>query len=97
MLDKKNGKAQIVSQSSIRLECGKSSLELKKDGTIVLECESLTVKAKTVEIQGKTKVQMKGQELSLEGTTGISVNGKGQIKVNSSGPLKLSGAMIHLN
>lgn len=97
LLDGKNGKAQIECQSSIRLECGKSSLELKKDGTIVLQCEQLTLEAKTVKIQGKTKVQVKGQELSLEGTTGVSVAGKGQIKVESKGTLKLSGAMIHLN
>lgn len=96
-LDKKNGKAQITAQSSIRLECGKSSLELKKDGTIILQCEQLTLEAKTVKIQGKTKVQIKGQELALDGTTGVSVTGKGQVKVNSKGTLKLSGAMIHLN
>ena len=97
LLDKKNGKAQIVSQSSIRLECGKSSLELKKDGTVILQCEQLKLEAKTVQIQGRTKVQIKGQELALEGTTGVSVSGKGQVKVSSKGPLKLSGAMIHLN
>lgn len=97
LLDKKNGKAQIMSQSSIRLECGKSSLELKKDGTVILQCEQLKLEAKTVQIQGRTKVQIKGQELALEGTTGVSVSGKGQVKVSSKGPLKLSGAMIHLN
>ncbi len=97
VLDKKEQKVLVTSQSSIRLECGRSCLELKKDGTVIVQCESLKVEAKTVEIQGKTKVQVKGQELSLEGATGISVQGKGQIKVNSSGPLKLSGAMIHLN
>ena len=97
LLDKKNGKAQIVSQSSIRLECGKSSMELKKDGTIVLQCEQLKLEAKTVQIQGRTKVQIKGQDLTLEGTTGVSLAGKGQVKVSSKGPLKLSGAMIHLN
>lgn len=97
LLDKKNGNARIVSQSSLRLECGKSSLELKKDGTIVLQCEQLTLQAKTVKIQGKSQVQIKGQELAMEGATGISVTGKGQIKISSKGPLKLSGAMIDLN
>lgn len=96
-LDKKNKSVRVTSQSSLRLECGKSSLELKKDGTIVLNCEKLTVEAKTVEIQGKSRVKIHGQELALEGKTGVSVTGKGQVKVNSKGPLKLSGAMIHLN
>lgn len=97
LLDKKNGKAQILSQESLRLECGKSSIELKKDGTIVLKCEQLTLDAKTVKIQGKSQVQVKGQEMTLEGTTGISITGKGKVKVSSNGPLKLSGAMIDLN
>lgn len=97
LLDKKEGKAQIVSQSALRLECGKSSIELKKDGTITLRCEKLSLEAKRVEIQGKSQVQVKGQEITLEGTAGISVTGKGQVKVSSKGTLKLSGAMIDLN
>ena len=50
-----------------------------------------------MEIQGKSQVQVKGQEITLEGTAGISVTGKGQVKVSSKGTLKLSGAMIDLN
>ena len=97
LLDKKNEKAQIISQSSLRMECGKSSLELKKDGTIVIQCQQLTLEAKNIKIQGKTKVEVKGQELTLDGAIGVSVTGKSQVKVNSKGTLKLSGAMINLN
>lgn len=97
LLEQKNGKTQIVSQSSIRLECGKSSLELKKDGTITLQCQKMEVEAKNVQINGKTTVKIQGQELAMDGTTNVSVAAKGQIKVESKGPLKLSGAMINLN
>ncbi len=97
LIDKKNRKTQVISEDSVRLECGKSSLELKKDGTIVLKCEKLEVEAKAVELHGKSRVQVKGQEVVVEGAAGISVKGKGQIKVESKGQLKLSGAMIHLN
>lgn len=97
LLDKKNGKAQLLSQESLRLECGKSSIELRKDGTIVLKCEQLTLDAGNVKIQGRSQVQLKGQEMTLEGTTGIAVTGKGKVKVSSSGPLKLSGTVIDLN
>lgn len=97
LLDKKNGKAQIAAETSICLSCGRSSLELKKDGTVVLECENLTLKAKNVRIQGNSKVELKGQELALEGAAGVSVSGRGQVKISSKGQLKLSGAMIQLN
>ncbi len=97
LLDKKNGKASVISQSSLRLECGKSSIELKKDGTIVLKCEQLTLEAKNVKLQGQSKVQIKGQEITLDGAAGISVQGSSQVKVSSKGTLKLSGAMINLN
>ena len=50
-----------------------------------------------MKIQGRSQVQLKGQEMTLEGTTGIAVTGKGKVKVSSSGPLKLSGAVIDLN
>ena len=41
--------------------------------------------------------EVKGQELTLDGAIGVSVTGKSQVKVNSKGTLKLSGAMINLN
>lgn len=96
-LDKKEGKTTVVAEKEICLECGKSSLKLKEDGTIVLKCEKLTLEAKNIQIEGKTKVQIKGQQLELDGSTGITVTGKGNVKVESKGQLKLSGAMIHLN
>ncbi|MDE6874922.1 MAG: phage baseplate assembly protein V [Lachnospiraceae bacterium] len=93
----KDGKIQISAQSSICLTCGGSSLELKKDGSIMLICDRVTVKAKDIKIAGSAGVQMEGQELSLSGTTGLTVSGKGQVKVVSKGQIKLSGAMIQLN
>lgn len=97
LLDKKNGSAQLTAESSIRLSCGKSAVELKQDGTMVLECVQLTLKAKNVKLQGSAKVQLEGQELSLNGTTGVALTGKGQVKIDSKGQLKLSGAVIQLN
>lgn len=97
LLDKKEGKALVTSEKVIRLECGESSLELKENGTVTLKCKQLTLEAKNVKISGKTKVQIEGQELALQGTSGVSLSGKGQVKVEGKGGLKLSGAMIHLN
>lgn len=97
LLDKKEGKAVVTSEKVIRLECGESSLELKKNGTVTLKCKQLTLEAKNVKISGKTKVQVEGQELALQGTSSVSLSGKGQVKVEGKGGLKLSGAMIHLN
>ncbi len=97
LLDGGAGKALVTSEQSIRLECGESSLELKKDGTVVLQCKQLTLEAAKVEIKGKSSVQIKGQELGLAGSGNVTLSGKGQTKVESKGPLKLSGAMIHLN
>lgn len=97
VLDRKNGEAQITAGDSIRLKCGKSSLELKKDGTVTLQCEQLSLEAQNVQIKGKTKIKLDGQQLALNGNTGITVKASGQVKVESNGQLKLSGAMIQLN
>ncbi len=97
LLDKKEGKIQLTSEKVILLKCGDSSLELKKDGTVTIQCKQITLDAKNVKIQGKTKVQMEGQELSLSGSTNVSLSGKGQVKIEGKGSLKLSGAMISLN
>lgn len=94
---KKDGKVRLNAESAICLTCGGSSLELKKDGSMVLSCEELTVKAKNIKIKGSAKVQLDGQELSLAGTTGLLVSGKSQVKIESKGQVKLSGAMIQLN
>lgn len=97
LLDKKEGKALVRSEKAIRLECGESSLELKENGTVTLKCKQLTLEAKNVKINGKTKVQVEGQEIAIQGTSGVSLSGKGQVKVEGKGGLKLSGAIIHLN
>lgn len=95
--DKDRGTAVITAEQEIRLECGESSLVLKKDGSIVLGGKMLKLEAKTIELEGKGKIQVSGQELKLESTTGLTLTAKGQIKAESKGTLKLSGAMIHLN
>ena len=97
LLDKKEGKAQITSEKAIRLECGDSSFELKSDGTVKLVCKQLTIEAKNVKVSAKTKVQIEGQELAMSAATNVSLSGKGQVKVEGKGTLKLSGAMIQLN
>lgn len=97
LLDRKDGKAFVTAEKVIRLECGESSLELKENGTVTLKCRQLTLEAKNVKISGKTKVQVEGQELAMQGTSGVSLSAKGQVKVEGKGGLKLSGAMIHLN
>ena len=97
LLDGDAGKVLITSEQVIRLECGKSSLELKQDGTVTLQCTQLTLEATKAEIKGKSTVQIKGQELGLTGSGSVTLSGKGPVKIESKGPLKLSGTMIHLN
>lgn len=97
LVDGKEGKVLLTAEQIIRLECGKSSLELKQDGTVTLQCTQLTLEADKAEIKGKSTVQIKGQELGLTGSGNVTLSGRGQVKVESKGPLKLSGAMIHLN
>ncbi len=97
VLDKKNGEAQVIARESIRLSCGKSSLELKKDGTVTLKCSRMAVEAQDVLIKGKTRIELDGQQLTLSGNTGIAVKAQGQVKIESKGQLKLSGTMIQLN
>lgn len=96
-ISKKKGQTVLLAEEEIHLKCGKSSLELKKDGTVLLKCSNLTLDADTVEIKGRRKISLKGQELSAEGTAGVAVTGKGSIKLDSRGTIKISGAMLHLN
>lgn len=96
-VSKKDGKVQLTAENSICLTCGNSTLELKKDGSIVLSCEQLSVKAKKIKLEGSAKVELEGQEISIKATTGLAISGKGQVKVESTGQLNLSGAIIKLN
>lgn len=96
-VDGKDGKVTVTAQKEILFKCGKSSLKMQEDGTIVLSAEKLTLEAKSVQVQGKGKVQIKGQEIALEGSTGLQAKSGAQMKLESKGSLKLSGAMINLN
>lgn len=88
-LDKKEGKAVLKAQEEIRLECGNNSLCLKKDGTMVLHCQQLTLEADKVTVKGTNNVQLEGQNIVLKASM--------DMKIKSSGNIKLSAQMINLN
>lgn len=96
-VEKKSGRAVLSAEEEILLKCGKCSVSLKKDGTMSLCCENLTVEAKSVKIKGKSRLQLEGQDLKLEASTGLALSSRGQMKLESKGQLKLKGAMINLN
>lgn len=96
-LEKKDGRTVIKAEEEIRLECGKSSLSLKKDGTVVLHCEKLALEAANVAVKAKNKVQAEGQNLILQASMDMGIKSKGQLKVESKGSMKLSAAVINLN
>lgn len=96
-LDAKNGKASLKAEKELVLECGKSKLILKENGTIRLECSQVEIEAKSVAIKGKSKVEIEGQEVTVKGSTGITLNGQSKVQVKSSGPVKVSGSVINLN
>lgn len=96
-VDRKEGRAAVSAEEEILLKCGKSSLSLKKDGTFSIRCENLSIEAGNVDVRGKRRLQMKGQDLKVEASTGITVSSKTQMKLECKGQMKLSGGMIHLN
>lgn len=97
LVDKKNGRIRLLAEQEILLECGKSSLSLKKDGTVVLSCGELTVEAENLKCSGSGKVRLQGQDVALQGTTGITVKSDAKLKLEGKGPVKLSGSVINLN
>lgn len=95
-LEAKDGKICLQAKKEILLQCGKSMIKLSENGTVSIKCEKLEVESREAKISAGRSAQVKGQELTLEGTTGLNVNGKSQIKVKSSGPVKISGAVVQL-
>lgn len=96
-VQKKDGKFIVTSEKEVRLVCGNSSLDMKENGDISLECKQLNINVTDINITAKSKAHLSGQDVSIEGSTGMKVRGKSQVQVESKGTLKVSGAMINLN
>jgi len=80
------GNIQVKSDESLKLVCGSASIELKKDGTIVITgTSSVTVNSgsETLSVDGS------GKATSLSGTA-VTVSGKSTVEASSQGSLTVS-------
>lgn len=97
-LNGKDGKLTIEAKKELEIKCGKSSLQLKSDGTIKMEGgNEVTLAGKECKIEGKTKSEISAQNVNLKGSMAVSIEGKSKTEIKSSGQLALNGSMIKLN
>lgn len=96
-VDKENGKLGLEAQKEVKIACGKSTLTLKENGTIELKCSNLILEADSIKVKGHNKIEMKGQQLALEGEMDMTLKARTGLKIQCSTQLKLSGMPINLN
>jgi type VI secretion system secreted protein VgrG len=82
------GSLRIFVADSLLIECGASSLNMKKDGTISLE-------GTRVSIMGESEATLSAPQASVFGGTTAEVSGK-SVKVNADIDLSLSGKMTSI-
>jgi phage baseplate assembly protein V len=74
----KSGKNKIVldaKNNAVTIQSG-GDLTLKAEGKLALEAKGdLTLKGNNVSIEGNAKVAAKGQQMTLDGPTGVKING----------------------
>ena len=78
------GKITMSSKSIIELLAGNSKATLDGNGnSLSLECNG--------------NLSIKGQQISIEGTSAVNIKGSGQASIESSGALSVKGAVVKLN
>jgi uncharacterized protein involved in type VI secretion and phage assembly len=74
------------------LDATGSSVTLHSDGSVTIEAKNgVTVDA------GTSSLKLTGGDVSITATTGLTLDGGPSVKVNASGQVAVSGAMIRLN
>ncbi|MEO8770635.1 MAG: phage baseplate assembly protein V [Ferruginibacter sp.] len=103
-----DGNIDVVSSKSIKLTCGDSSIELKKDGTINIQGKQITIaadeKAKiasgqasfTADGQGN-EAKMEGMKAAVNGNMEVKISGGAKTEVSASGNVAVKATLITLN
>lgn len=90
-LDYKNGSIEVTSEKTMSLKAGTASIEM--DGN----AGNITIKAKKIEATADNEIGLKASAaFKMEGAQ-VEMKGSGQVKVESSGPLTLKGAITQIN
>lgn len=103
----KTGKNKVVidgKNGEISLDADKN-LELKAGGKTVFTAGSdkVTIKSGTVSLEGSQGLNLKGQNLKIDGKmtnikgTSLEVKADGSLKIQSSGITEVKGSMLKLN
>lgn len=90
-LDMKNGEIKINADKKLVLSVGgEDALVLDGAG------KKVTISANSLEAEGKQSLQMKTQNMKLEGNM-TEIKAQGSLKANSSGIFELKGSMVKIN
>lgn len=89
-VDGKNGAVTVTAEKKITLDVGSGSLELDGQG------KKATLKMGTINIQADQNLNLKGQNVKLEGAM-TSLSASGNLEAKASGILTLKGSMTKIN
>lgn len=96
IINGKNGEISLEADKKLALKAGGKTL-------ITAESDKVTVKAGTVSIEGSQGLNLKGQNLKLDGKmtnikgTSLEIKADGSLKVQSNGIAEIKGTMLKLN
>ncbi|MDR1753580.1 MAG: phage baseplate assembly protein V [Eubacterium sp.] len=96
-LDGKKGETVVQAKDHLTLQCGSASLELKKNGEIVLKGKSVKIDGQDAELTAKNALTLNGQTIKIKGKATTSIEGGTKLDLKSSGIVEAKGAMVKLN
>jgi type VI secretion system secreted protein VgrG len=101
------GKMKIESQDEIKLECGQSTITMKKDGTIEIKGKEITIDASskaTIKAMSGIDIKASGGDVKIEGINaemsgqvGAKVKGNATAEISSGAQTTVKGAMVMIN
>lgn len=84
--------------SSLSISCGGTTISIDDGGNLSISAKGkIQISGQEIDLQGKTKLTGKAQQLELTGDVGAKLSGQSQLEVSSSGMTQVKGSMVKLN
>ena len=84
--------------SSLSISCGGTMISIDDGGNLSISAKGkIQISGQEINLQAKTKLSGKGQQLELTGDVGAKLSGQSQLEVSSSGMTQVKGSMVKLN
>lgn len=94
--DGKEGQLSLMASKELKLQCGESSLLMKKDGSITIHGKKITIDGQELSSKTMINTSIQAQKVIMDAKLEVSIHGNAGVKINSNGISEIKGGLVKL-